>query len=53
MKKLLTMTVAVLLVSGVAFAGDKKEKEGKSCSKSCHKEKKEKVEKPAAEEKKG
>ena len=44
MKKLMTMAVAVLLVSGAAFAGDKK-CEGKSCckkeGKSCQKEKKE------------
>lgn len=52
MKKFLMMAVAVLLVSGAAFAGgEKKEKEGKTCGKSCHKEKK--SEKPATEEKKG
>jgi len=43
MKKLLTMAVAVLLVSGAAFAGGKK-CEGKECckkeGKSCQKEKK-------------
>ena len=49
MKKLLTVAVAVLLVSGAAFAGDKK-CEGKSCckkeGKSCQKEKK--ADKPAS-----
>jgi len=43
MKRLMTMAVAVLLVSGAAFAGDKK-CDGKTCNKkegkSCHKEKK-------------
>ncbi|CAN5438157.1 hypothetical protein BH10BAC3_BH10BAC3_43200 [soil metagenome] len=44
MKKLMTMAVAVLLVSGAAFAGGKKCADGKQCSKkegkSCQKEKK-------------
>ena len=55
MKKIWTMAVAALLVSGAVFAGDKTcekdccKKEGKSChkeGKSCQKEKK--AEKPAA-----
>lgn len=52
MKKLMTMAVAVLLVSGAAFAGGKKCADGKQCckkeGKSCQKEKKADKAPPAA-----
>jgi hypothetical protein len=53
MKKIITMAVAVLLVSGAAFAGGKK-CEGKTCSKEkSTKEKKADKPAPPAEAKKG
>ena len=53
MKKIMTMAVAVLLVSGAAFAGGKKDskdcckKEGKSCQKESKSSKEKKTEKAA------